>query len=227
MMDLIFEYLIVFILIFASNIAFLVKKTNFNKSKFIIFTLFYAMIVFFLSFALPTLNLESEIIPIIPYVLGLVSLLMLIFSIRHVSFGRNFNVENDKIVFYGTILSSFLAIGVLSLGLKRDDLLLSSMELSILSILVMFLVYKISTIFNRAKRSYYEVIGEYMFLEFILLLILALTFSSVRELDYSMFGSFLILTPTYLVLYAIIAIAIILALGVLYNDMVLKKLNRK
>lgn len=91
----------------------------------------------------------------------------------------------------------------------------------------MFLVYNISKIFDNAKRPYYAVIGEYMFLEFILLLIFALTFTNVRELDYSMFGSFLILTPTYQVMYMLILIAIILVFGVLNNERVLKKLKRK
>ena len=91
----------------------------------------------------------------------------------------------------------------------------------------MFLVYKISKIFNKAKRPYYAVIGEYMFLEFIFLLILALTFSTVRELDYSIFKSFLILTPTYQLMYMIIAIIMIVVLGVLYGDWILKRLKRK
>ena len=79
----------------------------------------------------------------------------------------------------------------LSLCLKSDNLFFHSLELAVLSIVVLFLVYKISKIFNNAKRPYYAVIGEYMLLEFIFLLILALTFSSVRELDYSIFISFL------------------------------------
>ena len=227
MMDLIFEYLIVFILLFATNIAFLVKKSDFNKNKFIQFAFIYGAIVFILSFICPSLNLGEYIIPLMPYILGLVSLLILILAVRFVSFGRNFNVENDKIVLYGTILSSFISIIALSLCLKSDNLALNALELAILSIVVMFLVYKISRIFNKAKRPYYAVIGEYMFLEFIFLLILALTFSTVRELDYSIFKSFLILTPTYQLLYAIIIILIILVLGVLYSDWVLKRLKRK
>ncbi|MBO5840183.1 MAG: hypothetical protein J6Q86_02000, partial [Methanobrevibacter sp.] len=114
-----------------------------------------------------------------------------------------------------------------SLCLKSENLALNALELAILSIVVMFLVYSISRIFNKAKRPYYAVIGEYMFLEFIFLLILALTFSTVRELDYSIFKSFLILTPTYQLMYAIIAILIIMVLGVLYSDWVLKRLKRK
>ena len=162
-----------------------------------------------------------------PYILGFVSLLILVLAIRYVSLGRNSNIENDKIVFYGTILSSFIVIIALSLCLKSENLALNALELAILSIVVMFLVYSISRIFNKAKRPYYAVIGEYMFLEFIFLLILALTFSTVRELDYSIFKSFLILTPTYQLMYAIIAILIIMVLGVLYSDLVLKRLKRK
>ncbi len=227
MMDLIFEYLIVFILLFVANIAFLVKKTNFNKNKNFQFTLIYGAIVFILSFICPTLGLGEWIIPSMPYILGLVSALMLIFAIRYVRFGRNYDVENDKIALYGTVLSSFISIIALSLCLKSDNLVLSSLEFSVLSIIVMFLVYKISRIFDNAKRPYYAVIGEYMFLEFIFLLILALTFSTVRDLDYSMFVSFLILTPTYQVLYTIIIVLIILVMGVLYNDWVFKRLKRK
>ena len=226
-MDLIFEYLIVFILLFATNIAFLLRYSSFNKNKFIPFVLGYAIIVFALTFVFSSLNLQKEAIEFIPYILFAVSVLMLIISIRYVGFGKNYGINDDKVVLYGTILSSFLSIGALALGLKSDNLLLSALELAVLSVVVIFLVYKISKIFNNAKRPYYAVIGEYMFLEFILLLILALTFSSVRELDYSMFGSFLILTPTYKLLYMIIAIVILLVLGVLYNDWVLKRLKRK
>lgn len=227
MMDLIFEYLIVFILLFCTNIAFLVRKSDFNKNKFIILAVTYAAIVFVLSFILPYLNLSEYLIPFMPCILGFVSLLILILAIRHVSLGRNFNIDNDKAVFYGTVLSSLLSISALSLCLKSDNLVLNSFELAILSIAVMFLVYKISKIFNKAKRPYYAVIGEYMFLEFIFALILALTFSTVRELDYSIFKSFLILTPTYQLMYMIIAIIMIVVLGVLYGDWILKRLKRK
>ncbi|AMK14586.1 hypothetical protein [Methanobrevibacter olleyae] len=227
MMDLILEYLIVFILLFVTNIAFLLRKSNFNGNKFILFLLIYGAIVFILSLTFSSLSFGEYIIPIMPYILGLISLLMLVFAIRFVSFGGNFNILDDKVVFYGTILSSFISITTLSLCLKSDNLVLSSLELAVLSVIVMFLVYKISRIFDNAKRPYYAVIGEYMFLEFIFLLILALTFSTVRELDYSIFESFIILTPTYQLMYMIIIILIILVLGVLYSDWTFKRLKRK
>lgn len=231
MMDLIFEYLIVIILLFATNIAFLARNIDLNNNKFLILNLVYALIVFILSLTLSSLNLQKEIIPYMPFLLVLVCVLMLIFTIIHVKLGKftrlNLNLENKLVPFLGTILSSLIAISALSLGLKTENPFVASLELAVISIVVMFLVYKISKIFRKAKRDYYVVVGEYMFLEFILLLILALTFSSVRELDYSIFTSFLILTPTYKVLYMIIILVFIFVLGILYNDRVLKKLKRK
>lgn len=231
MMDLIFEYLVVIILLFTTNMALLVRNNDFNSSKFLILNLVYALIVLFLSFALSSLNLQEETVYYIPFALGFVSVLMLITTVIHVKSGKfkkfNLNLENKLIPLICTILSSLIAISALSLGLKSENVLLSSIELAIVSFVVMFLVYKISKILKKAKRDYYVVVGEYMFLEFILLLILALTFNSVRELDYSIFTSFLILTPTYKVLYMIVIIVFILVLGVLYNDKQLKKLKRK
>ena len=231
MMDLIFEYLIVFILLFVTNIALLVRNIGFKSSKFLIFNLVYSLILLVLSFALSSLNYPDKIIPYIPYLLGLLCILMLIFSIIHVKQGRfdklGLNLENKLIPLIGTAISSFIAISALALGLKVENNLLCSIELAILSFIAMFLVYKISKIFKKAKREYFAVVGEYMFLEFIFLLILALTFRSVRELDYSIFGSFLILTPTYKVLIMIIILVFILVLGVLENDRMLKKLKRK
>lgn len=226
-MDLIFEYLIVFILVFVANIAFLVRNSDINKDKFILLAIVYALIVFILINLASILNIQESLVEFIPYVLGLVAFVMLILTIRYVGFGKNYDILNDRLVFYGTIFASLISVAVLALGLNTENPFLSGIELAILSFVVMVLVYKISKIFKKAERPYYAVIGEFMFLEFILLLILALTFNSVRNLDYSMFGSFLILTPTYKVLYMVLAIVIVLVLGVLYNERMLKKLNRK
>lgn len=226
-MDLIFEYLIVFILVFVANIAFLVRNSDINKDKFILLAIVYALIVFILINLASLLNIKESVVEFIPYVLGIVAFVMLIITIRYVGFGKNYGILNDKFVFYGTVSASLISVAILALGLNTENPFLSGIELAILSFVVMVLVYKISKIFKKAERPYYAVIGEFMFLEFILLLILALTFNSVRNLDYSMFGSFLILTPTYKVLYMILAIVIVLVLGVLYNERMLKKLNRK
>ena len=52
----------------------------------------------------------------------------------------------------------------------------------------------------------------------ILMFIFALTYDSARTIDYTAFSPFLILTPTYQLIYIIIAIVVILVVGVLIND---------
>ena len=61
-----------------------------------------------------------------------------------------------------------------------------------------------------AKREYSLIVGEFMILESILIFILGLTYWSVKELDYSMFSAYLILTPTYKLVYVIILMIFIL-----------------
>ncbi len=68
MMDLIFEYLIIFILLFVTNIAFIVRNSDFNKNNFIPFCLIFGAIVFILSFICPSLNLGEYIIPLMAYI---------------------------------------------------------------------------------------------------------------------------------------------------------------
>ena len=57
-----------------------------------------------------------------------------------------------------------------------------------------------------------------MCLSSILIFIFALTYNYTLNLDYSMFTPFLILTPTYQVIYVLITVFAILVFGVLLND---------
>ena len=58
-----------------------------------------------------------------------------------------------------------------------------------------------------------------MALASILIFLFALTYNSTLNLNYAMFSSFLILTPTYQLIYVIIGIFVVLVAGVLINDM--------
>jgi len=232
LLDLTFEYLIVFILLFSTNLGLLARAIDLNKNNFYIFSIIYGVIIFVFAYIASIIGYQSSIVEYIPYILGLVCILVLIFTVLHllnwrrVDDGKNYLV-NKFVPIAGIILSSFIAIFSFSLVFVNNNMF-NTVELAILAILIMILVYFISKIFTRAKRPFPVVIGEFMFLEFILLLILGLTFNVVRELDYSMFSSFLILTPTYQVLYMVLALAIIIVLGVLYNnEKTLKDLKRK
>ena len=89
--------------------------------------------------------------------------------------------------------------------------------------IIMFVVYQLSKLLFYAKREYSLIVGEFMILESILIFILGLTYWSVKELDYSMFSAYLILTPTYKLVYVIILMIFILIVGLYYNDKQLKK----
>ena len=52
----------------------------------------------------------------------------------------------------------------------------------------------------------------------ILVFIFAVTYNSTVNIDYTMFSSFLILTPTYQLIYVIIAVVVTLIAGMLLND---------
>jgi hypothetical protein len=57
-----------------------------------------------------------------------------------------------------------------------------------------------------------------MCLASILIFIFAMTYSSTITLDYTAFDPFLILTPTYQLVYVVIGIVVVLVAGVLIND---------
>ena len=89
---------------------------------------------------------------------------------------------------------------------------------SLLVFIVLFIVYQLTKLLHHAKREYPVIVGEYMSLFAVLMFIFALTYNSTLNLDYTMFSSFLILTPTYQLVYVIIGIIVVLVVGVLIND---------
>ena len=89
---------------------------------------------------------------------------------------------------------------------------------SLLVFIVLFIVYQLTKLLHHAKRKYPVIVGEYMSLFAVLMFIFALTYNSTLNLDYTMFSSFLILTPTYQLIYVIIGIIVVLVVGVLIND---------
>ena len=89
---------------------------------------------------------------------------------------------------------------------------------SLLVFVILFVVYQLTKLLHHAKREYPVIVGEYMSLFAVLMFIFALTYNSTLNLDYTMFSSFLILTPTYHLIYVIIGIIVVLVVGVLIND---------
>jgi uncharacterized integral membrane protein len=89
---------------------------------------------------------------------------------------------------------------------------------SLLVFIILFVVYQLTKLLHHAKRQYSVIVGEYMCLASILIFIFAMTYNSTITLDYTAFDPFLILTPTYQLIYVVIGIVVVLVAGVFIND---------
>ena len=207
-MDLIGGYLIVMLVLFTGNIALLMGNIKINNLKLIATSILFSIVVFIILNVSVYLNIF--IVDYFSYIFLIISLI-LFFVIFY--FIRN---NNFKLALY-----SVLALFIISLTLFCSQTSLNYLEMILYSLcvfIILFVVYQLSKLLHHAKRQYSAIIGEYMCLFSILTLIFALTYNSTLNLDYSMFTPFLILTPTYQLIYVIIAIIAALIIGVFIND---------
>ena len=116
------------------------------------------------------------------------------------------------------VISLLAMISVIFLSTQSVFGMFDMLVYSLIAFVILFVVYHISKLLHHAKRQYPIIVGEYMCLFSLLMFIFALTYDSTRTLDYSMFSSFLILTPVSQLIYVVIAIVVILVIGVLIND---------
>ena len=210
-MDLIGGYLLVILVLFSANIALLLGNYAIDNKKLILTSLAIAAVTFIL------LNASVYLNATLVFLLDYFSYLFFAIAVV-IFFAMVYLVKNDefKISLY-LILLTFL----ISIILFSSQSSLNFFEMIIYSLLVfiiLFVVYQLSKLLHHAKRQYSVIIGEFMCLASILMFIFAFTYFSTLNLDYSMFSSFLILTPTYQLIYVIISVIVILVIGVLLND---------
>ena len=207
-MDLIGGYLLVMLVLFAGNIALLMGNSKINNLKLILISLFFSIIVFMILNI--SVYLKISLLDYFSYIFLIISI-VLFFVIFYF-------IRNNKVKL---ALYSVMALFFISLILFCSQTSLNHLEritYSLCIFIILFVVYQLSKLLHHAKRQYSAIIGEYMCLFSILTLIFALTYNSTLNLDYSMFTPFLILTPTYQLIYVIIAIIAALIIGVFIND---------
>ena len=210
-MDLIGGYLLVVMALFVANIALMLGNYNFGNLKVIILSLICSAITFAIMNASSLLNGQLSFLSY--YFSYLFLAITIIIFVSIVYYIRR---DDFKIPFYSISLAFVISTVLLSSQANLDFL---SMALySLLVFIILFVVYQLTKLLHHAKRQYPVVIGEYMSLFSILMFIFALTYNSTKALDYSMFSPFLILTPTYQLIYVIIGIIVVLVVGVLIND---------
>ncbi len=210
-MDLIGGYLLVVMALFVANIALMLGNYKLGNLKVIIFSLICSAITFAIMNASSLLN--GQLSFLLDYFSYLFLAITIIIFVSIVYYIRR---DDFKIPFYAISLAFVISTALLSSQANLDFL---SMALySLLVFIILFVVYQLTKLLHHAKRQYPVVIGEYMSLFSILMFIFALTYNSTKALDYSMFSPFLILTPTYQLIYVIIGIIVVLVVGVLIND---------
>ena len=208
-MDLMGGYLLVLLVLFSANIALLLGNTKINNLKLLVISAIFSIFTFAL------MNLSSNInIGLLDY-FGYIFLIISILTFFIMAYWTKNN--NFRALFYSVIIIFITSIVLLSSQSSLD--LFSHISYSLLFFIILFVVYQLTKLLHHAKRQYSVIIGEYMALASILIFLFALTYNSTLNLNYAMFSSFLILTPTYQLIYVIIGIFVVLVAGVLINDM--------
>ena len=210
-MDLMGGYLLVLLVLLAANTALLLGNYRLNNVKLIGISFAVAVI------ALALMNASVYLSDSLSFFQDYISyLFFIVFAAIFISMFHYSKTENFKIPLY-LILVIFLVLTII-LSSQADLSIVSMILYSLFVFIILFVVYQLSKLLHHAKRQYHVIIGEFMCLASILIFIFALTYDSTRALDYTMFSPFLILTPTYQLIYVVIAIIVVLVIGVLIND---------
>lgn len=207
-MDLMGGYLLILLLVFAGNIALLLGKYKFNNLKAIVIAAMSSIITFIIICASNYMNIQLlDYFNIIFLFISILTFISMIYCIKW---------NNLKVLLYSIVLIFIISTVLVSSQSEMD--IFNTLLYSLLVFFIFFVVYQLTKLLHHAKRQYSVIIGEYMCLASILIFILALTYDATRTLDYKMFSSFLILTPTYQLIYVIIGIIVVMVAGVLIND---------
>lgn len=210
-MDLFGGYLLILLVLFSANTALLLANFKLdNKKAILISAVFFAVLFVLMNISGSFTNTFSFLQDYGAYLFFIIFLILVLSLFSYVMKG------NLKLSIY--CVTSLFLISIVLLSSQTELGMFDTLVYSLLVFIIFFVVYQLSKLLHHAKRQYSVIIGEYMCLLSILVFILSLTYNSTRTLDYTAFSAFLILTPTYQLIYVIIAIIVVLVIGVLIND---------
>ena len=210
-MDLIGGYLLILLVLFAANISLIFGNYRLNNIKLIMASLMFSVMTFLLIYASGYLeNQLSFLSDNFSYIFLVIAILIFASTVYYVK------TDNFKLPLY--VVSALYFMSVVLFASQSTLDIFSTALYSLFAFLIMFIVYQLTKLLRHAKRQYPVIVGEYMSLFSILMFIFTLTYNSTRNLDYTMFSPFLILTPTYQLIYVIIGIIVVLVVGVVIND---------
>jgi hypothetical protein len=207
-MDLMSAYLLIILVLFAGNIALLLGNNKISNSKLILVSAIISIVTFISIKASSYLNVF--LLDYFSYIFLIIAALVFMLMF--------YCTKNNKIdVLLYSILGIFIVLTILLSSQANLDFFSATLY-SLFVFVILFVVYQLTKLLHHAKRQYSVIIAEYMCLASILIFIFAFTYNSTITLDYTAFDPFLILTPTYQLIYVIIGIIVVLVAGVLIND---------
>ncbi len=217
MFDLIMGYLLIFILMLGANINLILNEYNTSKIKLIVFSSILSILTFVcLVFSSNFYNALFFLNDNFGWLFIIIAIILFVVDIIYLKY------KSSKYLPYG--ISIILLILVFTLSSQIVNLsLVDCLLLTLFLFVILIILYPVSSLLHYAKRDYSVIVGEFFSTEIVLFLLIGATFWSVKNLDYTMFSSFLILTPTYQLVYVIIGLFVILLIGLYYNDKQLKK----
>ena len=210
-MDLIGGYLLIFFVLFAANVALMLGNYKIDNLKLILLSLIFSV------FTCLLLNVSGYLTAQLSFLLDNFAYLFLIIAIA-IFASIIYYIKNQDFKLPSVVILLLFLISTILLSSQASLDFSTVILYSLFVFIILFVVYQLTKLLHHAKRQYPVIVGEYMSLFSILMFIFALTYNSTRALDYTMFSPFLILTPTYQLIYVVIGIIVVLVVGVLIND---------
>lgn len=219
MFDLIWNYLIILELILGFNIGLFLGDFKISKLKYFTISFLLAIVIFILSFFSNAFRINLSFMN---NNLGwlFIVVAIILFFIEYI-----YLKKNEKL-FCAFVVMFLLSVIMFILSSQFVEVtVFDSLLWALFLFIILISSYPISTLLYYAKNEYSVVVGEFISIEAILVFIFGITFWSVSSIDYKMFSSFLILTPTYKLIYVIIGLVFFMILGLYYNDRKIKRGN--
>lgn len=209
MLELILGYLLIITILFSANIGLFLGNFNFNNKKSTLISIVIG-IIFIIEICISNV-FSTNLLDYLAYIFILISIV--IFIILYIYLKKDIlKVSLLSIIILYYISSMILASQLTEFSFFNNLLLI------FISIITMVGACQASKLLMYAKRPYNIIIGEFMSLMGILIFLFGLTNRAIMNLDYKMFSPFLILTPTYQLIYVTIGIVVVLIIGSYWND---------
>ena len=212
-MDLIGGYLLVLLLLFAANISLLMGNYKFGNSRLLLISACFFIISAALMF------ISNSFLNSLSFLIGYLSYFFLVLSIAIFTVIIYYSRDSGKNLKNSIIFILLMGtVSVIALSGNAELSIADMLTYSLFGFIIMFLTYNLSKLLVHAKREYPVIVREFMCLSAILVFIFALTYNSTLTLDYKIFNPYLILTPTYQVIYVTIAVIVGLIIGFVLDD---------